>query len=166
MSNRLDIISSLREQIKKDRSLLGVAAGNGMSAKYAEEGGADFILALSSGRFRQMGVSSLAGFLPYANSNEIVMDFASKELIPMMKRIPICFGINATDPTINLVDYIDEIKEKGFSGINNFPSVALFDGKFREALEEEGVSYLQEVEAIQIAHQKDLFTVAFVFNEE
>lgn len=166
MLNRLDIIASLNKQVKKDISLLGVAAGSGMSAKYAEEGGADFILALSSGRYRQMGVSSLAGFLPYGNSNEIVMDFASKELIPMIKRIPVCFGINATDPTINLVDYIDLIKEKGFSGINNFPSVALFDGQFRNSLENEGMSYLQEVEAIQIAHRKDLFTVAFVFNKK
>lgn len=166
MLNRLDIIASLNKQIKKDISLLGVATGNGMSAKHAEEGGADFILALSSGRYRQMGVSSLAGFLPYGNSNEIVMDFSSKELIPMIKRIPVCFGINATDPTINLVDYIDLIKEKGFSGINNFPSVALFDGQFRDSLEDEGMSYLQEVEAIRIAHRKDLFTVAFVFNKE
>lgn len=166
MMNRLDVIDFLNKQIKKDRNLVGVAAGSGMTAKYAEEGGADFILALSSGRFRQMGVSSLAGFLPCANSNEIVMDFAAKELVPMMKHIPVCFGINATDPTINLEDYIDLIREKGFSGINNFPSVGLFDGQFREALEEEGMSYHKEVAAIRIANEKKLFTVAFVFNEE
>ena len=166
LNNKYEIQHYLKKQIKKNRYLLGVAAGSGMTAKYAEQSGADFILALSSGRFRQMGVSSLAGFLPYANSNEVVMDFAYKELIPMIKKIPVCFGLCATDPTINLDKYIDLIKEKGFAGINNFPSVGLVDGLFREALEEQGITYNKEIEAIRLANEKGLFTVAFVFNED
>lgn len=164
--NKNEVVTFLKRRRKKDGKLIGVAAGNGMTAKYAEQGGADFILALSSGRYRQMGVSSLAGFLPYANSNEIVMEFALKELIPLIEDIPICFGLSATDPTILLDSYIDSIKQEGFSGINNFPSVGLFDGVFREALEEQGMSFAKEVEAIRIANEKELFTVAFVFNEE
>ncbi|AJS58896.1 phosphoenolpyruvate hydrolase family protein [Paenibacillus sp. IHBB 10380] len=166
MRNKYEITTYLYNQLKVHNHLIGVAAGSGMTAKYAEQGGADFILALSSGRFRQMGVSSLAGFLPYANSNEVVMDFASKELIPRIKNIPICFGICATDPTILLDQYIDLIKDKGFAGINNFPSIGLIDGIFREALEEQGMTYDKEVEAIRLANEKGLFTVAFVFNED
>lgn len=160
------ILSRFKEQIKTNKHLIGVAAGSGLTAKYAEQGGADFILALSSGRFRQMGVSSLAGFLAYDNSNKVVMDFASKELIPISKNIPICFGINATDPTIHLEEYINIIKHKGFAGVNNFPSVGLIDGLFRNALEEQGMTFNKEVEAIRIANNYGLFTVAFVFNEE
>ncbi|MDQ0174829.1 phosphoenolpyruvate hydrolase family protein [Bacillus chungangensis] len=166
LNNKYEIQHYLKNQIKKNRYLLGVAAGSGMTAKYAEQSGADLILALSSGRFRQMGVSSLAGFLPYANSNEVVMDFAYKELIPMIKNIPVCFGLCATDPTIKLDNYIDLIKDKGFAGINNFPSVGLVDGLFREALEEQGITYNKEIEAIRLANEKELFTVAFVFNED
>lgn len=161
-----EVAAFLNKRRKKDGKLIGVAAGNGMTAKYAEQGGADFILALGSGRFRQMGVSSLAGFLPYANSNELVMEFALKELIPLLQDIPVCFGLSATDPTIQLDNYIDTIQQAGFAGINNFPSVGLFDGMFREALEEQGISFAKEVEAIRMASEKGLFTVAFVFDEE
>ena len=112
-----------------------------------------------------MGRSSLAGFLPFNNSNQMVMEFASKEIQPVIKKIPIFFGLNATDPTIDLERYIDQLKDRGFVGINNFPTVGLIDGQYREALEEMGFSYDLEVEAIRIAHKKELFTVAFVFDE-
>lgn len=159
------IMKKLKNQIKTNRHLIGVAAGSGLTARYAEEGGADFILALSSGRFRQMGVSSLAGYLPYSNSNEIVMDFGLKELLPINKNIPVIFGLMATDPTIHLKNYIALIKENGFAGINNYPTIGLIDGKYRDALEEQGISYDKEIEAISIANEHNLFTVAFVFNE-
>ncbi len=165
MHNKNEIIAFLFNQLKVHNHLIGVAAGSGMTGKYAEQGGADFILALSAGRYRQMGVSSLAGFLPFGNSNQLVLEFASKELVPSIKKIPVCFGICATDPTIDLKEFINLIKEKGFTGINNFPSVGLIDGMFREALEEQGITYDKEVEAIRIANEIGLFTVAFVFNE-
>lgn len=155
----------LKRQMKINKHIIGVATGSGLTAKYAEKGGADFILALSSGRFRQMGVSSLAAFLPFTNSNDLVMNYALKEIIPSAK-VPVLFGLSATDPTINLQLYIKLIKEKGFSGINNYPTIGLIDGGFREALEEQGISYEQEVTAIRIASSLGLFTVAFVFNEQ
>ncbi len=160
------IINNLKNQILVNKHIIGVAVGSGLSAKYAEKGGADIILALSSGRFRQMGIGSLAGWMPFSNSNELVMEFGSREIIPIIKNIPVIFGINATDPTINLEEYIDLIKSKGFSGINNFPTVGMLEGKFREALENEGISFDKEVEAIKIAHEKNLFTIAFVFDEK
>lgn len=129
-------------------------------------GGADMILALDDGRYRLKGRNSHACFLCYGNSNESVMEFGTRELLPLIKDTPIVFGMNANDPTINLYDYIGEIQRYGFAGINNYPTVGLLDGNFRAALEEEGTTYDNEVEAIRIAHFKGLFTVAFVFNEE
>lgn len=152
-------------QLDKGRKLIGVSVGNGMSARTAEKGGADFVLALNSGKFRQMGQGSLAGFLPFANCNSLVMDFGRKEILTVVKNIPVLFGLCATDPTIYLAEYIGKIREAGFSGINNYPTIGMLDGVFKEALAEEGIVYEQEVEAIRIAHEMGLFTVAFVFDE-
>ncbi|MDW8801785.1 phosphoenolpyruvate hydrolase family protein [Clostridium sp. A1-XYC3] len=162
---RQNILESIKSERKKGNHIIGVATGTGMTVKYAQRGGADFILVLSSGRFRIMGRSSLAGYLPFCNSNDMVMDFASKEIIPLVKEVPIIFGFNGTDPTIDMEDYIEKIKAMGFSGINNYPTVGIIDGKFREGLEEAGCCYSKEVEAIKIAHEKNMFTIAFVFNE-
>lgn len=162
--NQLSVVDFLKKQIKIDRHIIGVAAGSGLTAKYAEAGGADFILALSSGYFRQKGVSSLAGYLPVANSNDVVMNFASREIIPAIKEIPVVFGLSATDPMINLENYIKIIKKKGFAGINNYPTIGLIDGDFRDALETQEITYEREVEAIKLASEQGLFTVAFVFN--
>ncbi len=163
--DRIEIIRQFNEQLNKGRKLIGVSVGNGMSARNAEKGGADFVLALNSGKFRQMGQGSLAGFLPFANCNNLVMDFGRKEIITVVRNIPVIFGLCATDPTIHLEEYIGSIKAAGFSGINNYPTVGMLDGIFREALEEEGICYEQEVEAIRIAHDAGLFTAAFVFDE-
>ncbi|MFC0301186.1 phosphoenolpyruvate hydrolase family protein [Virgibacillus soli] len=159
------INEELRKQIKINRHIIGVAAGSGLTAKYAEEGGADFILALSSGYFRQKGLSSLAAYLPFLNSNDTVMEFGLKELLPRTK-IPVIFGLMSTDPTKNMEKFIQQIKEEGFAGVNNYPTIGLVDGLYREALEEQGVSYTQEVKSISIANKLGLFTVAFVFNKE
>jgi predicted TIM-barrel enzyme len=162
---RKEIIDRLKAQIREKGHIIGVATGAGISAKYAAKGGADLILALNSGRFRQMGLGSIAGLLPFANCNQLVMQFGSREIIPIVKNIPVFFGLCATDPTIDLDKYIEEIQVNGFSGINNYPSVGMIDGQFREAIEEEGLSYDREVEAIRIANKKDLFSIAFVFDE-
>ena len=161
---REQILSQLKTQIRINGHIIGVAVGAGISAKYAIKGGADTLLALSSGRFRQMGLTSLAGWLPYANSNDMVMKFAAQEIISVAKNIPVVFGLNATDPTIELDSYIDSISVQGFSGINNFPTVGMLDGQFREALEEEGLSFEKEIKAVELAHKKNLFTIAFVFD--
>ena len=166
MTKHQQILENLHREISVNQHILGVAIGSGLTAKYAVEGGADFLLVLNSGKFRQLGRSSFAGFLPYENSNGLVMEFGSREIMPLVKGIPIIFGLHATDPLINLETYIDYIESMGFDGINNYPSVGLIDGQFREALEESGISYQTEVDAIRIAHEKGLFTVAFVFDEQ
>ena len=161
---RQEIIKRLNAQIQVNGHIIGVAAGSGMTTKYSVLGGADLILALSAGRFRQTGRASLASYLCYSNSNCVVMDFASRELMPLMPKTPILFGMNATDPNISLKEYITRIKNAGFDGINNWPTMGLIDGQFREALEEEGLSYSLEIEAIKLAHEQDMFTLAFVFD--
>ena len=166
MHTRQEILKALHRQIEKNGHLIGVAAGCGMTARSAIAGGADFVLALSAGRFRQVGYCSLASLLCYTNSNALVMDFGSRELLPAVPGTPVIFGLNATDPTIHLYEYLHTVKDAGFSGINNFPTMGLIDGKFAESLREEGFDFEREVEAIALAHFMDLFTVAFVFNTE
>jgi len=165
MIKRQIILENLWNQIRVHHHLLGVACGSGLTAKYAEDGGADFLLALNSGKYRQLGRGSLAGFMAYENCNGFVMSFGSREIMPLIKKIPLIFGLNATDPLIDLETYIEYIQNKGFEGINNWPTIGIIDGKFREALEEEGMTYEAEVSAIKIAHDRDMFTVAFVFDE-
>lgn len=162
---REQIMDKLYAQMKAGAHIIGAAAGAGITAKYAVKGGADFILALNSGRFRQMGLSSFGGLLPFSNSNALVMEFGSREILPIVRDVPVIFGLCATDPTIQLETYIDSIQKHGFSGINNYPSVGLMDGQFGEALQEQGISFDQEIEAIAIASGKGMFTIAFVFDE-
>ncbi|WP_426348725.1 phosphoenolpyruvate hydrolase family protein [Alloiococcus sp. CFN-8] len=159
------IINEFKNNVKKRNYIIGVASGSGMTARYVENGGADFILVLNSGKFRQMGRGSLAGFLSYCNGNDMVMEFGSKEILPIVKHIPIFFGINASDPTKNTKEYIEEIKDRGFHGVINYPTIGLIDGSFRIALEEQGCDFAKEVEAIGIAHRAGLLTMAFIFDE-
>ena len=130
MNSKTDILRQLHSQISVTGHIIGVAAGSGMTTKYSVKGGADFILALSAGRFRQSGRPSLASYLSYANSNEIVSDFATRELLSLIDEAPILFGLHATDPTIDLESYIAEIRMQGLAGIANFPTVGLIDGDF------------------------------------
>lgn len=163
--DRETIKKTLHAQINVNGHIIGAALGSGMTAKYVAMGGVDFIMALSAGKYRITGRSSYASYLCYGNSNDIVMELGTRELLPIIKNIPILFGILASDPEINLYEYIKEIKTSGFAGIVNFPTLALIDGKFREALEEEGTSFEKEIEAIKLANYFDLFTVAFVTTE-
>lgn len=165
MHTREQIVQALQLQIRMHGHCIGVAAGSGMTARYAAAGGANFILALSAGKFRQAGLGSIASLLSYENSNQLVMDFGVRELLPAVQDTPVFFGLHATDPTIHLYEYLQTIRDKGFAGINNFPTIGMIDGHFRQALEQEGVCFQQEVEAIRIAHFLDLFTLAFVFDE-
>lgn len=166
MPDREKILQKLRMQIRINGHCIGVAAGSGMTARCAVRGGADFILALSAGHFRQIGLGSFSSLLCYANSNELVMTFGTRELLPAASDTPVIFGLNATDPTIHLYDYLKKIKERGFAGINNFPTVGLIDGEFGKALEQEGITFEREVEAVRLAGFLGLFTVAFVFEKE
>lgn len=160
------ILEQLQAQVRVNGHIVGAAVGCGMSAKYTVMGGADFLLALSAGKYRIMGRSSLASYLSYENNNEIVMNMGIRELFPIIKKVPILFGLFASDPQIALYEYLKEIKASGFSGIVNFPTISLIDGEFRKGLEEEGTTFFKEVEAIQLAHHLGMFTLAFVTNIE
>ncbi|MCI8483750.1 MAG: helix-turn-helix domain-containing protein [Lachnospiraceae bacterium] len=160
------LLKLLHAQININGHIIGAAVGSGMTAKCAVMGGADFLLALSAGKYRIMGRSSHACYFCYGNNNEIVMDMGIHELLPIIKDVPVLFGLLANDPGISLYEYLKEIKSNGFSGIVNFPTMGLIDGQFREALEEEGNSFDREVEAVKLAHYLDLFTLAFVTNME
>jgi len=163
---RETILKNLNAQININGHVIGAVAGSGMTAKYAVVGGADFVLALSAGRYRIMGRSSYASYFCYGNSNEIVMEMGTRELLPIIPDVPVLFGLFASDPFVSLYEYLKAISEGGFSGIVNFPTLALIDGNFREALEADGNSFDQEVEAIKLAHYLNLFTVGFVTDEE
>ncbi|QNB46375.1 AAA family ATPase [Thermanaerosceptrum fracticalcis] len=160
------IKENLRETLQKKKNIVGAAVGSGLSARLAVSGGADLLLALNSGRFRNAGRSSMAGLMPFKNCNQWVLEFGSQEIIPVVQNIPIIFGACASDPTIDWDYFLDLLLQKGFHGINNFPSVGLIDGVLREALEEQGMGFANEVELISRAHRKGLFTVAFVFDPE
>lgn len=165
MLSREVFLEKLRREIEAENHLIAVASGTGLTAKYAIQGGADFLLALNSGIFRGMGRGSLGGLLPYANSNDMVYEFGIRELIPLVGDFPVVFGLNATDPTRDMAAYLDEIRQSGFIGINNYPTIGLIDGKFREALEENGSAFEHEVEVFRMAHERGMVTVAFVFDK-
>jgi predicted TIM-barrel enzyme len=162
---REDILKSFKEKIGKKEPIIGCGAGTGISAKTAEAGGADLIIIYNSGRYRMAGRGSLAGLLPYGDANEIVMDMA-KEVIPVVKCTPVLAGVCGTDPFRDMEIFLRQLKEINFSGVQNFPTVGLIDGVFRENIEATGMSYDQEVEMIGIAHEMDMLTAPYVFDEE
>ena len=145
------ILRLLHAQANINGHIIGAAVGSGMTAKFAVMGGADFLLALSAGKYRIMGRSSYAGYLCYGNSNRTAMELGTRELLPIIQKVPVLFGLFASDPEVHLYEYLKGIKENGFSGIVNYPTISLVDGQFREALEEDGNTYQKEVEAIRLA---------------
>ena len=162
---REDILKSLMAKIGRGEPIIGCGAGTGISAKFAEAGGADLIIIYNSGRYRMAGRGSLAGLLSYGDANAIVMDMA-KEVIPVVKRIPVLAGVCGTDPFRDMEVFLKQLKEINFSGVQNFPTVGLIDGVFRENIESTGMSYDQEVDMIRIAHEMDMLTAPYVFDEE
>lgn len=163
--SRVDILSRLRGQLEQGHFIVGAGAGTGLSAKCAEEGGVDMIIIYNSGRYRMAGRGSLAGLMPYGDANQIVVDMAS-EVLPIVKDTPVLAGVCGTDPFRLMDVYLQQLKDMGFSGVQNFPTVGLIDGVFRQNLEETGMGYHLEVEMIRKAHNLDLFTTPYVFNEE
>jgi len=164
-TDRTSILASLREKIATGTPIIGGGAGTGLSAKCEEAGGIDLIVIYNSGRYRMAGRGSLAGLLAYGNANEIVMDMA-KEVLPVVKSVPVLAGVNGTDPFCNFDTFLDDIKRTGFAGIQNFPTVGLIDGTFRANLEETGMGFDKEVDVVRLAHAKDLLTTPYVFNVE
>ena len=162
---RSDYLTHLRALAKKGTPLVGAGAGTGISAKCAEAGGADLIIIYNSGRYRMAGHGSLAGLLAYGDANAIVIDMA-REVLPVVKNIPVLAGVNGTDPFRIMSLFLAELKQMGFAGVQNFPTVGLIDGVFRQNLEETGMGYGLEVDMIAAAHQLDLLTSPYVFDEE
>ncbi|TLP61349.1 phosphoenolpyruvate hydrolase family protein [Parasedimentitalea maritima] len=162
---RTEILKRLRAKIARGETLVGGGAGTGLSAKCEEAGGVDLIVIYNSGRYRMEGRGSLAGYMSYGNANEIVMDMAS-EVLPVVQDAPVLAGVNATDPFCLMDKFLDDLKTTGFTGVQNFPTVGLIDGKFRRELEETGMSYAMEVNMIARAHAKDMLTSPYVFNKD
>ena len=159
---RTEALSRLRAQIAAGSPIIGAGAGTGLSAKLAEAGGADLIIIYNSGRYRMGGRGSLAGLMPYGDANEIVVDMA-REVLPVVEDTPVLAGVCGTDPFRLMDVFLDELKRIGFSGVQNFPTVGLFDGTFRQNLEETGMGYGLEVEMIRLAREKEMLTAPYVF---
>jgi predicted TIM-barrel enzyme len=162
---RSEILRRLRAEIAAGRAVVGAGAGTGLSAKCAEAGGADIIIIYNSGRYRMAGRGSAAGLLAYGDANQIVVDMAA-EVLPVVKDVPVLAGVNGTDPLRIMKRFLREIADLGFSGVQNFPTVGLFEGRFRQNLEETGMGYDREVEMVATAHEMDLFTSPYVFTAE
>lgn len=162
---RDEAVARLRQQVAEGRAIIGAGAGTGLSAKCAEAGGVDLIIIYNSGRYRMAGRGSLAGLLPYGDANAIVVDMAS-EVLPIARRTPVLAGVCGTDPFRLMPVFLRQLKEMGFSGVQNFPTVGLFDGVFRQNLEETGMGYDLEVEMIRQAHELDLLTAPYVFSAD
>lgn len=165
LPSRTEVLSHLRKQISDGKPIVGGGAGIGLSAKFIEAGGGDLIIIYNSGRYRMAGRGSLAGLMPYGDANQVVVDMA-REVLPVVKHTGVLAGICASDPFRIMPKFLKELKELGFCGVQNFPTVGLIDGTFRANLEETGMGYDNEVEAIREAHKLDLLTTPYVFNTE
>lgn len=164
MIPRDEILSRLRQQVAAGRPIVGGGAGTGLSAKCGELGGLDLIIIYNSGRFRMAGRGSLSGMMPYGDANQIVMDMA-REVLPIVKDVPVLAGVCGTDPFRVMKRFLLDVRDAGFSGVQNFPTVGLIDGSFRQNLEETEMGYDKEVEMIAAAHELGLLTCPYIFNE-
>jgi predicted TIM-barrel enzyme len=162
---RKDILARFRDMIAAGQPVIGGGAGTGLSAKSEEAGGIDLIIIYNSGRFRMAGRGSLAGLLAYGNANDIVREMAV-EVLPVVKNTPVLAGVNGTDPFVLMPQFLAELKGMGFSGVQNFPTIGLFDGTIRQNFEETGMGFGLEVDMIASAHEIDLLTTPYVFNPD
>src|SRR3954464_3595892 len=165
MFTRDECLARLRAQVAAGRLVIGGGAGTGISAKCAEAGGIDLIIIYNSGRFRMAGRGSLAGMMPYGDANQIVMEMA-REVLPVVRHTPVLAGVCGTDPFRVMPRFLREVQAAGFSGVQNFPTVGLIDGTFRQGLEETGMGFDREVEMIAAARALDLLTCPYVFTED
>jgi predicted TIM-barrel enzyme len=164
--SRSEVIFRLRQQIAEGNSIVGAGAGTGISAKFAEGGGADLIIIYNSGRYRMAGHGSLAGLLAYGDANAIVKEMGEREVLPVVQNTPVIAGVMGTDPMRRMEYLLQELDSLGFSGINNFPTVGLIDGRFRMELERTGMGFCVEVDMIRAAHRHGFFTCVYVFNAD
>ena len=163
--DKKQILEKFRGMVAKRQPILGGGAGTGLSAKCEEAGGIDLIVIYNSGRYRMAGRGSLAGMMAYGNANDIVLEMA-REVLPVVRHTPVLAGVNGTDPFMITEHLLGQLIALGFSGVQNFPSVGLIDGRFRANLEETGMGYGLEVDMIRAAAGRGLLTTPYVFNEQ
>ena len=162
---RKEIVADFKRNVQQGNILVGVGAGTGITAKSSEAGGADMLIIYNSGRYRMAGRGSLAGLLSYGDANQIVVEMG-QEVLPVVKETPVLAGVCGTDPFRVMEIYLKQLKDQGFNGVQNFPTVGLIDGVFRQNLEETGMGYDLEVEMIKKAHELDMLTTPYVFDPE
>ncbi len=162
---RQQVLKRLRDVLSKGEPIITAGAGTGISAKFAEAGGADLIVIYNSGRFRMSGHGSMAGLLAFSDANALVVEM-SEEVLPVVKEVPVIAGVNATDPMRQMPYFLKKLSELGFSGVNNFPTVGVIDGNFRVGLEETGFGFYKEVDMVKIANDLDIFSIVYVFNPD
>ncbi len=159
---RKEVVDRLRAQLKKGAPIIAAGAGTGISAKFIEKGGADLIIIYNSGRFRMAGRGSTCGLMAYGDANAIAMEIGEHEVLPVVEEIPVICGVHASDPRRRMWHWLKQVKDMGFSGVNNFPTHCIIDGQFRQVLEETGMSVKHEFEMVRLARKMDLFTVVYV----
>ncbi len=163
--SREESLQRLRAQITQKKPIIGAGAGTGISAKFAERGGIDIIIIYNSGRFRMAGRGSMSGLMPYGDANQIVVEMG-REVLTVVQDTPVLAGVCGTDPFRHMRVFLPELKRLGFDGVQNFPTVGLMDGQYRQSLEETGMSYSLEVDMIRQAHELDMLTCPYVFDPE
>ena len=163
---RTEVIERLRDTISKGKAIIAAGAGTGISAKFIERGGADLVIVYNSGRFRMAGHGSTAGMMAYGDANAVAMEIGEYEVLPVVEEIPVICGVHATDPRRRMWHWLGKVKDMGFSGINNFPTHTIIDGKFRQILEETGMSVKKEFETVALARKMEMFTIVYVGSPE
>jgi predicted TIM-barrel enzyme len=163
---RTEVIERFNDTLSKGQAIIAAGAGSGISAKFIEKGGADLIIIYNSGRFRMMGHGSTAGLMAYGDANAIAMELGEYEVLPIVEEVPVICGVHATDPRRRMWHWLGQVKNMGFSGVNNFPTHTIVDGHFRSVLEETGMSVKKEFEMIALARKMDLFSIVYVGTPE
>src|SRR5438477_5400304 len=159
---RKEVLDRLRASLNKGQPIIAAGAGTGISAKFIERGGADLIIIYNSGRFRMAGHGSTAGLMAYGDANAVAMEIGEYEVLPIVEEVPVICGVHASDPRRRMWHWLLQVKEMGFSGVNNFPTHCIIDGQFRQILEETGMSVKKEFEMVALARKMDLFTIVYV----
>ncbi|MDN5212910.1 phosphoenolpyruvate hydrolase family protein [Fulvivirgaceae bacterium BMA12] len=161
-----EVRDRLKATLDKNEAIIAAGAGTGISAKFIEKGGADLIIIYNSGRFRMSGHGSTAGMMAYGDANAVAMEIGEFEVLPVVEEVPVICGVHGTDPRRRMWHFLGQVKDMGFSGVNNFPTHAIVDGHFRNVLEETGMSFQKEVDMVGLATKMDLFSVVYVAKPE
>ena len=163
---RTEVLERLNDTLSKGEPIIVGGAGTGISAKFIEKGGADLIIIYASGRFRMSGHGSIAGMMAYGDANAIAMEIGEYEVLPVVEEIPVICGVHASDPRRRMWHWLPQVKDMGFSGVNNFPTHTIIDGHYRQSLEETGMGVQKEVDCIALARKMDMFSIVYVATPE